>query len=65
MGMMDGGHNFRDVCITCDRKENGGTMRRYKHDRNIKMCIDCFEKLNVVKRQEYVFANQLNKNRLL
>ena len=42
---MDGGHNFKDICITCDRKENGGTMRRYKHDRNIKICIDCFEKL--------------------
>ena len=65
MGMMDGGHDFRDVCITCDRKENGGTMRRYVHERNTKICLNCFEKLDVVKRQEYVFASQLNRNRLL
>ena len=45
MGMMDGGTNFGDICRTCDRKENGGTMRRYKHDRNVKICIDCFEKI--------------------
>jgi len=44
MGMMDGGTNFKDICRTCDRQENGGTMRRYIHDRNCKISQDCFEK---------------------
>ena len=64
MGMMDGGTNFKDNCKTCNKDESGGTMRRYVHDRNTKICLNCFEKLDVVKRQEYVFANQLNRNRL-
>ena len=64
MGMMDGGTNFRDNCKTCNKDEHGGTMRRYVHDRNVKLCLDCFEELDVVKRQEYVFAGQLNRNRL-
>jgi hypothetical protein len=65
MGMMDGGTNFRDNCKTCNKDEDGGTMRRYVHDRNIKLCLDCFEKLDVVKRQEYVVTSQLRRNRLL
>ena len=65
MGMMDGGTNFQDICKDCDRKENGGTMRRYKHDRNVKICIDCFEKLDKDKQQEHVWVGQLNRNRLL
>ena len=34
MGMMDGGINFKDICHKCDAIENGGTMKRYIHDRN-------------------------------
>ena len=64
MGMMDGGTNFRDNCKTCNKDEHGGTMRRYVHDRNVKLCLDCFEKLDVVKRQEYVVASQLRRNKL-
>ena len=62
---MDGGTNFRDNCKTCNKDEHGGTMRRYVHDRNVKLCLDCFEKLDVVKRQEYVVTSQLRRNRLL
>ena len=64
MGMMDGGTNFKDICRTCDRQENGGTMRRHIHDRNLKICHDCFEKLDKDKQSEYVFVSQLNRNRL-
>ena len=65
MGMMDGGTNFKDICRTCDRQENGGTMQRYIHDRNCKICQDCFEKLDKDKQQEHVWVGQLNRNRLL
>ena len=65
MGMMDGGTNFKDICRTCDRQENGGTMRRYVHDRNCKICHDCFEKLDIDKQHEHVWMGQLNRNRLL
>jgi len=65
MGMMDGGTNFKDICRTCDRQENGGTMRRYVHDRNLKICLDCFEKLDTDKQHEHVWMGQLHRNRLL
>ena len=65
MGMMDGGTNFKDICRTCDRQENGGSMRRYIHDRNVKICLDCFEKLDTDKQHEHVWVGQLNRNRLL
>ena len=65
MGMMDGDTNFGDICRTCDRKESGGTMRRHIHDRNLKTCEDCFEKLDKDKQQEHVWVGQLNRNRLL
>jgi len=39
MGMMDGGHNFKDNCRTCNKDESGGTMRRYVHDRYTKICL--------------------------
>ena len=38
-----------------DRQENGGTMRRYVHDRNLKICQDCFEKLDTDKQHEHVW----------
>ena len=65
MGMMDGGTNLKYICRTCYRQENGGTMRRYIHDRNVKICLDCFEKLDTDKQHVHVWVGQLNRNRLL
>ena len=57
MGMMDGGSNFKDVCHKCDTNADGGTMKRYVHDRNKKICYDCYERLE--DKSQYVFASQL------
>ena len=38
MGMMDGGDNFKDICHKCDVQQYGGTMKRYIHNRNKKIC---------------------------
>jgi len=57
MGMMDGGLNFKDICHKCDTNADGGTMKRYVHDRNKKICYDCYEKLE--DKSQYVFASQL------
>ncbi len=48
-----------------NKKQSGGTMRRYIHDRNCKICQDCFEKLDKDKQQEHVWLGQLHRNRLL
>ena len=55
--MMDGGLNFKDICHKCDTNADGGTMKRYVHDRNKKICYDCYEKLE--DKSQYVFASQL------
>ena len=55
--MMDGGLNFKDICHKCDTNADGGTMKRYVHDRNKKICSDCYEKLE--DKSQYVFASQL------
>tara|TARA_R110002012_G_scaffold253303_2_gene432301 strand:+ start:1679 stop:1870 length:192 start_codon:yes stop_codon:yes gene_type:complete len=59
MGMMDGGDNFKDICHKCDVQQDGGTMKRYVHNRNKKICFDCYEKLE--DNSEYVYASQLKK----
>ena len=55
--MMDGGLNFKDICHKCDTNADGGTMKRYVHDRNKKICYDCYEKLE--DKSQYVFASEL------
>ena len=69
MGMMDGGTNFKDVCATCKGTADGGTMLRYIHDRNKKICSDCHQKLDDEEGREefnkYVHVNTLHRNRLL
>ena len=65
MGMMDGGTNFRDVCHKCSHTENGGTMKRYIHDRNKKICNECLNKLDDESNRDefnkYVYASQLKR----
>ena len=65
MGMMDGGTNFRDVCHKCSQTENGGTMKRYIHDRNKKICNECLNKLDDESNRDefnkYVYASQLKR----
>ena len=65
MGMMDVGTNFRDVCHKCSHTENGGTMKRYIHDRNKKICTECLNKLDDESNRDefnkYVYASQLKK----
>jgi hypothetical protein len=65
MGMMDGGFNFRDICHKCDASEQGGSMKRYIHDRNKKICNECLNKLDDEGNREefnsYVYASQLKR----
>ena len=62
---MDGGTNFRDVCHKCSHTENGGTMKRYIHDRNKKICNECLNKLDDESNRDefnkYVYASQLKR----
>ena len=68
MGMLDGGFNFKDTCSTCNSIGDAGSMLRYIHDRNRKICSDCHQKLDEEEGREefnkYVHASKLDGNRL-
>ena len=57
--MMDGGLNFRDTCYTCATTMHGGSMRRYVHNRNTKICDTCYEEHD--NKNDYVYARELKK----
>jgi|TARA_B110000967_G_scaffold184444_1_gene203868 hypothetical protein len=59
MGMMDGGLNFRDTCYNCATTMHGGSMRRYVHNRNTKICDTCYEEHD--NKNDYVYARELKK----
>ena len=46
-------------------KKMVGLCEGYVHDRNLKICQDCFEKLDTDKQHEHVWMGQLHRNRLL
>ena len=57
--MMDGGLNFKDTCHKCGYEKHGGSMRRYIHERNTKICDTCYD--DNENKSEYVYANELKK----
>ena len=57
MGMMDGGLNFRDTCHNCAITMQSGSMRRYRHNRNTKICDTCYEEQD--NKNDYVYVKEL------
>lgn len=57
--MMDGGLNFKDTCHKCGYEKHGGSMRRYIHERNTKICDTCYD--DNENKSEYVYAKELKK----